>query len=117
MPSDFAVHTQITGRIALLAVRGELDLVSCRPFEHAIGQLADLDVELVIVDLRGLDFMDSTGLHLVLQAQTQAQESGRRFGLVRGPEQVQKLFDLTGLSDALTIVESPDQLLEVPDAP
>jgi anti-sigma B factor antagonist len=117
MPSDFAVQTHTIGRMALLAVSGELDLVSSPPFGHAIRQLAELDVELVVVDLRGVDFMDSTGLHLVLQAHTQAQESGRRFALVRGPDQVQRLFDLTGLSDSLTIVDSPDQLLEVPGAP
>jgi anti-sigma B factor antagonist len=112
MPSDFAVHTHITGRTALVTVSGELDLVSSPWVERALEQVAGSDVELMIIDLRGLDFMDSTGLHCVLRAQNQAQESGRRFALVRGRQQVQRLFDLTGVSDSLTIVDSPDQLLE-----
>jgi anti-anti-sigma factor len=117
MPSDFAVQTHITGSTAVLAVSGELDLISRPALEHAIDRLSESDLELVIVDLRGLEFMDSTGLHALVQAHNQAQESGRRFALVRGREQVQRLFDLTGVSDSLTVVDAPDQLLEVPGAP
>jgi anti-sigma B factor antagonist len=113
MPSDFAVKTDIRGRKAVLAVSGELDLVSSPSLEQAIEELAGADVELVIVDLRGLEFMDSTGLHVLVRAQNQAQESGRRFALVRGSDRVQRLFDLTGV----TVVDSPDQLLEVDQAP
>jgi stage II sporulation protein AA (anti-sigma F factor antagonist) len=116
MPSDFAVQTHITGRTALLTVSGELDLVSRPMLEHSIDQLLESDPELVIVDLRGLDFMDSTGLHVLVRAHNDAQEAGRRFALVRGREPVQRLFDLTGVSDSLTVVESPDQALEVPGA-
>ena len=112
MPSDFAVQTHITGSTAVVAVSGELDLVSCPSLERAVEQVAGSDVDLMIFDLRGLEFMDSTGLHCVVRAQNQAHESGRRFALVRGREQVQRLFDLTGVSDSLTIVDSPDQLLE-----
>lgn len=73
---------------------------------------AQSDVDLVVVDLRRLAFMDSTGLHTVLRIQRGAHDAGRRFALVRGPDQVQRLFELTGLAETLTIVDSPDQLLE-----
>ncbi len=101
MPSDFAVTTHITGRTVMLAVIGELDLVSCPSLEQAIDESARADVDQIVVDLRGLEFMDSTGLHL----------------LVRGRDQVQRLFDLTGVTESLTVVDSPDQLLEVDQAP
>lgn len=117
MQSDFAVHTHITGRTVRLALSGELDIVSSSSLEPVLAELAGSEVDLVVVDLRGLQFMDSTGLHLLLQAQQQAHELGRRFALVRGPEQVQRLFDLTGLTDTLTIVGSPEELLEVDQAP
>ncbi len=117
MPSDFAVTTHITGRTVMLAVIGELDLVSCPSLEQAIDESARADVDQIVVDLRGLEFMDSTGLHLLVRAQNQAQESGRRFALVRGRDQVQRLFDLTGVTESLTVVDSPDQLLEVDQAP
>jgi anti-anti-sigma factor len=117
MPSDFAVKTDITRRTAVLTVSGELDLLSSPSLEQAIDELAGVDLELVIVDLRALEFMDSTGLHVVVRAQNQAHESGRRFALVRGGDQVQRLFDLTGVAESLTVVDSPDQLLEVDQAP
>jgi anti-sigma B factor antagonist len=85
--------------------------------EKTMAELSASDAELVVVDLRGLQFMDSTGLHLLIQAQQQAHDLGRRFALVRGPDQVQRLFDLTGLTETLTIVGSPDELLEVEPAP
>jgi anti-sigma B factor antagonist len=117
MQSNFAVQTHSTGRAVTFALSGELDLVSSPIFERASEEQARADVELVVVDLRELNFMDSTGLHTLLRVHRATHDLGRRFALVRGPDQVQRLFDLTGLTETLTIVESPEQLLEVPDAP
>ena len=113
MPSDFAVQTQITGRTVTLVLSGEFDLVSAPAVEKAIDELAPSDAELLVVDLRAVGFMDSTGLHLLLRLHQAAHESGRRFVLIRGREAVQRLFDLTGLAESLTVVDSPEQLLEL----
>jgi anti-sigma B factor antagonist len=69
-------------------------------------------VELIVLDLRGLEFMDSTGLHALLRIANSSHDSGRRFALIRGPDQVHRLFELTGLAETLTIVDSPEQLVE-----
>jgi anti-sigma B factor antagonist len=110
MPSDFLVNRRDDGRVSTLAVSGQLDLLSSPVLERA---LADSDAEMIIVDLRGLEFMDSTGLHVLVQAHQRLHDAGRRLALVRASPNVQRLFDLTGLSDSLTIVDSPDQALEV----
>lgn len=112
METNFAVTTQATGHATTLALSGELDLLSCPVLERAINEVAVSEAELIVVDLRGLEFMDSTGLHLILQAQQRAHDAGRRFALVRGGDQVQRLFELSGVTDGLTIVDSPDQLFE-----
>lgn len=117
MQSDFLVDTQATGRAVTLALSGELDLVSSPILEEAFERVYETDAELVIVDLRGLEFMDSTGLHRLVAAQQRAVHSGRRFGLIRGGEQVQRLFDLTGIAELLRIVDSPEELLEVDQTP
>ena len=117
MLSNFAVQTHTTGRAITFALTGELDLVSSPVMEQTMDDVARSDAELIIVDLRGLDFMDSTGLHLLIRVQQRAQEAGRRFALIRGREAVQRLFDLTGLAESLTVVDSPEQLLEVDQAP
>jgi anti-sigma B factor antagonist len=116
MQSDFLVETHTTGSATTLTVSGEFDLVSAPVLERALSRLLDSDSELIIVDLRGLEFMDSTGLHVLIQAHQQMHEAGRRLALVRAREQVQRLFDLTGLTDALTIVDSPEDAQEVDQA-
>ena len=117
MQSNFFVDTHIIGRTIMLALSGELDLLSGPGLARVLERLPESEAELIVVDLRGLEFMDSTGLHLLVQAQQTAHESGRRFVLIRGSDHVQRLFDLTGVTDGLTIVDSPDELFEVDQAP
>ena len=88
-----------------------------RMYELGAERAHESGAELIIVDLRGLEFMDSTGLHRLVAAQQRMLQAGRRFGLVRGGEQVQRLFDLTGLAELLTMADTPDELLEVDQAP
>ncbi|HEY4826218.1 MAG TPA: STAS domain-containing protein [Solirubrobacteraceae bacterium] len=117
MQSDFLVDTRVAGHAVTLALSGELDLVSSPILEQALERAHESGAELIIVDLRGLEFMDSTGLHRLVAAQQRMLQAGRRFGLVRGGEQVQRLFDLTGLAELLTMADTPDELLEVDQAP
>ena len=49
-----------------------------------------------MLDLRGVTFLDSTGLHLVLEADAASRAQGWEFGLIGGPAHVQRVFDLTG---------------------
>lgn len=93
----------------MLALFGELDVASSPEFEAELARATDH--ELVIVDLRELEFIDSTGLGVIVKAYQQAQEAGRRFALVRGLGQVQRLLGLTGLSDQLPVAETREELL------
>lgn len=117
MSTDFAVRTHTIGSAKTLALGGELDLLSSPALQKALDEAADSDADLIIVDLRGLEFMDSTGLHALVNAHHRMEELGRRFALVRGGESVQRLFELTGVTDGLTIIESPEELLEAHGAP
>lgn len=117
MQSDFQVDSQTMGRAVVLALSGELDLLSSPILEQALEPAYESDADVILVDLRRLEFMDSTGLHRLIAAQQRTIESGRRFGVVRGAEQVQRLFDLTGAAELLTVVDSPQELLEVDQAP
>jgi anti-sigma B factor antagonist len=117
MQSDFVVETQISGRAVTLVLSGELDLMSSPMLEQALEGAYESNPELIAVDLRGLEFMDSTGLHRLLAAQQRAEGSGHRFAVVRGGEQVQRLFDLTGVAELLTIVDAPEELAEADQTP
>ena len=50
----------------------------------------------VVLDVRGVTFLDSTGLHLALEADAASRAQGWKFGLIGGPADVQRVFDLTG---------------------
>ena len=117
MQSDFLVDTQTTGRAVTLTLHGELDLVSSPIFEEALNGARESGAELIVVNLRRLEFMDSTGLHLLVTAQQRAHDAGRRFAVVRGGEHVQRLFDLSGIGELLHVVDSPEELFEVDQTP
>jgi anti-sigma B factor antagonist len=95
----------------VVAVSGELDLASSPALEEELEQIFSTDADLLIVDLRDLEFMDSTGLSVLVKAHQRAEESGKRFALVKGSQQVQRLLSLTGVAQRLTVVDAPEQLL------
>jgi anti-sigma B factor antagonist len=93
----------------VLAVFGELDVASTPELEAELVRAADK--KLVVVDLQELEFIDSTGLGVLVKAHDRAREAGRRFALVRGLGQVQRLLGLTGLSAQLAVADSREELL------
>jgi anti-sigma B factor antagonist len=66
---------------------------------------ADRDSETLVLDLRKLKFLDSTGLRLILSAHSRARRCGRRLTIVPGSGAVRRIFRLTGMNDRLDIVE------------
>jgi anti-sigma B factor antagonist len=115
MQSNFNVETRDAGQTVVIGVRGELDLASSPALEHELERGAAAKAQVVIVDLRDLEFMDSTGLSVLVRAHQRATENGQRFGVVRGPQQVQRLLSLTGVADRLRLADSPDELLGAED--
>ena len=109
MQSHFRVEVRNEGQTTVIAVRGELDLASSPALQEELDRVAASDAKLLIIDLRNLDFMDSTGLSVLVRAHQRATETGQRFAVVRGPQQVQRLLTLTGVADRLTLVDSPEE--------
>jgi anti-sigma B factor antagonist len=109
--NQLRVEVQNYGDAAVLAVRGELDLASSPRLEAELERVSGSEPSLVIVDLRELEFMDSTGLSVLVKAHQRAEDAGSRFGLVNGPPQVQRLLNLTGIGDRMTVVGTPEELL------
>jgi anti-sigma B factor antagonist len=110
--SQFRVDVRTEGHTAVIVVRGELDLASSPALEEQLEQLWGSDTKLLVIDLRELEFMDSTGLSIIVNAHQRLSEDGRELGLVRGPQQVQRLLDLTGVAERLRLVDSPEELLD-----
>jgi len=108
--NNFEVEVRDRDQAVVIGVRGELDLASSPALEHELERGTAASAPLVIVDLRELEFMDSTGLSVVVRAHQRATENGQQFAVVRGSQQVQRLLSLTGVADRLTLVDSPDEL-------
>jgi anti-sigma B factor antagonist len=109
--SHFRVEVSNDGRASVISVSGELDLASSGALEEELARATDSDVEQVVIDLRELEFMDSTGLSTLVKAHQRAAAAGKQFGLVRGPQQVQRLLSLTGVEDRLRFADTPEELL------
>ncbi len=93
---------------ALISLSGELDLSGAPALDEEIRRLAARDdVRRVVLDLRDLAFLDSSGLRVVAIAARRLSGAGRELTLVRGPETVQRVFDITRMADQLDFVDSP----------
>jgi anti-sigma B factor antagonist len=109
--TDFRVEMRTEGQATVVAVTGELDLASSPELEQHLEQFYASDSELLVIDLRGLEFMDSTGLSVIVSAHQKLIDAGRRLIIVRGPQQVQRLLDLTGVAERLELVDTPEEVL------
>jgi anti-anti-sigma factor len=95
---------------AVIALSGELDLSGAPSLEEEIERLASDDaVRRVVLDLRELAFMDSSGLRTVALAERRLGGAGRALVLVRGRDAVQRVFAITRMDEHLTFVDDPDE--------
>jgi anti-anti-sigma factor len=91
-----------------LVLAGEFDLSNAAQVEDALKEIERERPPLLVLDLRELTFMDSTGLRVMVSADARARDDSRRLAVVQGPESVHRVFRITGLDDHLEMVESPE---------
>lgn len=96
----------------LIELAGELDLATAPKLEDELRRVEDDGPAVVVLDLRPLSFMDSSGLRALLAADSRAREAGRRLVLVRGDERVQRVLRITRLDERLEIVDDVDAVAE-----
>jgi anti-anti-sigma factor len=103
----FRVEAHSEEQARVLTVSGELDLAAASSLEEELGRALSSGSPLIVVDLENLDFIDSTGLSVLVRAHQQAQDQGLQLGLVNAGAQVERLLSLTGLADRLTLSDGP----------
>jgi anti-sigma B factor antagonist len=81
---------------------GELDLATVAGLEQELERVRASGATSVVLDLRSLTFMDSTGLSMTLRWALEASRDGFDFSLVRGEGAVRRLFELTGMDRRLS---------------
>lgn len=89
---------------ARVRLEGELDIATTPGAEAEVRRLEEEGTPEIVLDLRGLTFMDSTGLRLLVGADARAREAGHRLTIIRGPEPVHRVLEITGLDAKLNVV-------------
>jgi anti-sigma B factor antagonist len=108
LQKPFEIEVQERDSSVLVRLSGEIDLGAVEAIETELLPLEDRFPN-VILDLRGVTFLDSTGLRGIVSADARARKNGFELKIIRGPEQVQKILYLAGLDKILPLVD-PEEL-------
>jgi anti-anti-sigma factor len=105
----FSAHTERDGEDTVMKLDGELDMSGTFVLEPKLDALAPDSVDGdVLFDLRGITFIDSTGLAALIGAHERLQEAGVPTRFVRGTDDVQRVFEMAGFDGVLDFVDPPD---------
>jgi anti-anti-sigma factor len=80
---------------------GELDLSTVPIVQAQLAELESAGFTRLVLDLRQLRFLDSSGLRLLIEWDARARADGVELTVIPGPPEVQRLFDLAGVTDRL----------------
>lgn len=100
---SLALRSTRDGDTHVIELLGELDIAGAPRLEEELLSVEASDASSIVCDLRGLEFIDSTGIRLLLMASDRA--TGR-FTLLRGPPQVHRVFELTDLVTRMPFVDA-----------
>ena len=103
----FSVRNDVRNGVARVVVRGELDLGAVPILDGHLTSLQQDGVRAIILDLRDLSFIDSTGLRVLLAASRRAANDGHRLAIVGASEPARRLFEITGTE---RILDQPEGL-------
>jgi len=99
MVDEFEADIAVRGDELWVLPRGDLDIAGAPELEETLSLAMASDAKAIVIDLRGLEFIDSTGLRTLVEA-PQA-EGGDRISFVAGNDHVQSVFRVAGLIDEL----------------
>lgn len=106
-PASFRVDVNSRRDHADVVVIGELDLATAGVADGQLRELHEAGSAHVVLNLRGVSFMDCSGLRVVLTADSRARETGRRLVVVCGDGQVKRLFALARVDRRLEFSDGP----------
>jgi anti-sigma B factor antagonist len=93
----------------VLAVRGEVDVYTAPRFRERLIELVSQGQHRIIVDLEGVDFLDSTGLGVLVGGLKRVRNHDGDLALVCTQARILKVFEITGLTKVFAIHDSVDE--------
>ena len=97
--------------VVVVAFAGELDLAGCDRATAALREAEADGPRLIAIDLDRLEFIDSSGVRVLIEANDRAREAGHRLLVTRGGGEGARAARLLGLDDLLSIVDDLDAAL------
>jgi anti-sigma B factor antagonist len=102
---SLGLRSERDGDTHVIALLGELDIAGAPALEEELLRVEATDAEKIVVDLSSLEFIDSTGIRLVVMAADRCGDNGR-LTLLRGPKQVHRVFEITDLAARLPFADA-----------
>ena len=97
------IHSERRGEAHHVTASGELDIATVEQLERVLLEVEQTDAEPIVLDLSRLDFIDSTGLRLVLDTNTRCGGPNGRLRIAGSPA-VERLLDIVGLRERLPLI-------------
>jgi anti-anti-sigma factor len=110
------VLTRTVSDTPVVELAGELDISTSQEVEQELLRIDRERPPTVVVDLRALTFIDSTGLRTILAADTRCRQRGGRLLVVPGPPAVHRVFRISLLDQRLEFIDDPDAIPERAEA-
>lgn len=109
MNANFSVTTESIDGLEAVSVSGELDEATAPRLREALEAVMEQVDRPVVVDLSGCEFIDSTGLSLLVESQRRLAESDRSFAVCSVRPEVGRLLELTGIDTAIGLYETREE--------
>jgi stage II sporulation protein AA (anti-sigma F factor antagonist) len=107
MADELHVEVFETVRAWSVVVRGEIDMQTASKLEDVLDQVIAKGARLITLDLEGVDFLDSSGLRVILAASNKLTEHGGRLLLEGASSAVERVLELTGVIERLRQTGKP----------
>ncbi|MQA73456.1 MAG: anti-sigma factor antagonist [Solirubrobacterales bacterium] len=109
MNSPFRVDAETEAGLHTLSIYGELDQGTAPELRGALSTALGNGNEAVLIDLSDCEFIDSTGLSLLVEAKRRLSEERRHFGVCCPHVDVRRLLELTGIDEAVGVYDTRDE--------
>jgi anti-anti-sigma factor len=109
--SQLEVRRETEGDVVIISLIGEFDYAEMTMAQDEIRAAEAQQPSIVVLDLTGLEFMDSSAVRVILQTDSRAREQGRRLALITGTGPPHRVLSILGLTERLDVVPDRDAVL------
>ena len=106
------LETSKQGETNVVSLRGEIDVYTAPRLRQALIDLVEGGAKDIVVDMDRVDFLDSTGLGVLVGGLKRVKSNEGEMKLVVTQDRIMKIFDITGLSKVFPIHGSLDEALQ-----